>query len=252
MEKKIKDYTIKINKNKKQINKPDHSIKKEFVISENILKDIQARNSRISAELEKGFKAIRQYPKSVTFFGSARLKIGNEYYEFARKLSGMVCKTGYCVITGGGPGIMEAGNRGTFEVCGRGTGFNIELPFEQVINPYVTHGVNFHYFFTRKVSMTFSGEAYVYFPGGFGTLDELFEILTLIETKKIPKVPVILVGKKFWQPLIKFFEKTLLKDNGTISKGDLNSFKLFDTTEKDAEEIIKIIEKAKLRNEYTK
>jgi len=241
-----------INKKKKVINIPEYKIKQDFIISDDILKDIISRNSKISAELEAGFKAIRRYPKSVTMFGSARIKPADKHYQFAEKLAGMMCKEGYAVVTGGGPSIMEAGNKGTFDACGYGVGFNIELPFEQVINPYATHGVDFHYFFTRKVSMTFSGEAYIYFPGGFGTLDELFEILTLIQTKKIPKVPVILVGKKFWNPLIKFFEKTLIDEFGTISKSDLNLFKLFDTTEKDAQEIVKIVKKAKLRNEYKK
>jgi uncharacterized protein (TIGR00730 family) len=197
MEKALKETKIKIKKNKKQINKPDYKLKRNFIISDDILKDIQSRNSRISAELEAGFKAIRRYPKSVTMFGSARIKPADKHYKFAEKFAGMMCKEGYAVITGGGASIMEAGNKGTFETCGYGVGFNIELPFEQVINPYASHGVDFHYFFTRKVSMTFSGEAYIYFPGGFGTMDELFEILTLIQTKKIPKVPVILVGKKY-------------------------------------------------------
>lgn len=252
MKKDLEEYKIRIKKNKKQINKPEYLFKQDFLTDEEVMKDLMSRTCRISQELISGFNAIRQHPKSVTFFGSARLKPDNEYYKFAQKLAGMACKAEYCVITGGGPGIMEAGNRGTFETCGRGTGFNIELPFEQVINPYVTHGVDFHYFFTRKVSMTFSGEAYIYFPGGFGTLDELFEILTLIQTKKIPKVPVILVGKKFFGPLIKYFEKVLLEENKTISKSDLNLYKLFDTSDKDAEDILKIIKKAKLRNEYRK
>jgi len=193
-----------------------------------------------------GMRAIRRYPKTVTFFGSARLKEDHKYYQMAVKLAGKLCQEGFAVITGGGPGIMQAGNEGTFKTCGSGIGFNIELPFEQVINPFVTHGVDFHYFFTRKVSMTFSGECYVYFPGGFGTLDEFFEVLTLIQTKKVPKVPVFLVGKEYWNPLIKFFEKTLLNKFGTISKGDLNLFKVTD----DLDEIVKVAKKAKMRNEY--
>ena len=250
MKKLLKNHEVDIKKHKKKINKPDHLIKQDFVIDEKILKDIQARKSRICAELEAGFKAIRRYPKSVTFFGSARLKPSNKYYKFATKLSGMVCDAGYCVITGGGPGIMEAANKGTFERKGIGTGFNIELPYEQVINPYVTHGVNFHYFFTRKVSLASSAEAYIYFPGCFGTMDEFFEILTLIQTKKIPKIPIILVGKKYWEPLIKIFKENFLKEFGTISKNDLNLFKLFDITDKDADEILKIVKKAKIRDEY--
>ena len=252
MKKALKNTEIEIKKNKKRINKPEHLVKKDYILPKDILKDIKARESRICAELEKGFKAIHQYPKSVTIFGSARIKPSNKYYKFAEKIAGMICKEGYAVITGGGPAIMEAGNKGTYETCGYGVGFNIELPFEQVINPYATHGVNFHYFFTRKVSMTFSAEAYIYFPGGFGTLDEFAEIITLIQTKKIPKVPVILVGPEFWNPLIEVFKKTFLEEFGTISKSDLNIFKVFDTSEESAKKILKIVEKAKLRNEYKK
>jgi len=188
---------IKKSKNKKIINKPEHLIKKEFLTAKDIEKNLRSRSNRVSKELLKGLEAISLYPKSVTFFGSARLKPSNKYYQLAKELGGMVCKEGYAVVTGGGPGIMQAGNQGTFETCGYGIGFNIELPFEQVINPYVTHGIDFHYFFTRKVAMTFSSESYVYFPGGFGTLDELFEIVTLIQTKKIAKVPVILMGTEY-------------------------------------------------------
>lgn len=190
-----KNIQIKINK--KIINKPDYKLKNIQLTSQEIEDNLNQRKNRIIDELKEGISAIRNYPKSVTFFGSARTKSSDKAYKQARYLAGKICREGYAVITGGGPGIMEAANRGTFETCGYGIGFNIELPFEQVINPYVTHGVNFHYFFTRKLAMTFSSEAYVYFQGGFGTLDELFEIITLIQTKKIPKVPIILVGKKF-------------------------------------------------------
>ena len=238
--------------NKKIINKPEHLIKKDFLISEKILKEIEKRDSRIISELNEAFKLIRKYPKSVTIFGSARIKPSDKYYKFAEKIAGMICKEGFAVMTGGGPAIMEAGNKGAFESCNgkNSVGFNIELPFEQVINPYVSDGINFHYFFTRKVALSFSAEAYIYFPGGFGTMDEFFEIVTLIQTKKIPKVPIILIGKEYWSPLVKVFEKTFLEKFGTISKSDLNLFKIFNTTEKDAEEILKIVKKAKLRDEY--
>lgn len=236
----------KINKKKKIINKPEYKIKQDFIIAEDIEKQIKKRTSRVEKELEAGMRAIRRYPKSVTFFGSARLKPSHEYYQKAVQLSEKLCQEGFAVITGGGPGIMQAGNEGTYKTCGIGIGFNIELPFEQVLNPYVTHGVDFYYFFTRKVALTFSGECYVYFPGGFGTLDELFEILTLIQTKKIPKVPVVLVGVEFWTPLLKFFENTLIEKYETISKSDLKLFVLTD----DLEEVVKIAKKAKIRNEY--
>ncbi len=234
-------------KNKKIVNKPEHKLNHELLTHKKIKEITEKRGSLIAKEFKMGIKAISQYPKSVTFFGSARLKPNHEYYKKAVSLSGKICEAGFAVVTGGGPGIMEAGNRGTFEKCGYGIGFNIELPFEQVINPYVTHGVNFHYFFTRKVSMTFSSEAYIYFPGGFGTMDEFFEIITLIQTKKIPHVPIVLVGVDYWTPLIDFFKNTLLKKYGTISKGDL---KLFTVTD-DEDEILKIVKKAKMRNEYS-
>ncbi len=243
----MKKIKIKKEKNKKISNKPIHSIKKDFIIPANIEKDLKSRSNRVSKELLKGLEAISRYPKSVTFFGSARLKPSNEYYQIAKNLASKVCQENFAVVTGGGPGIMQAANQGTFETCGYGIGFNIELPFEQVINPYVTHGVNFHYFFTRKVSMTFSSEVYVYFPGGFGTLDELFEIVTLIQTKKIPKVPVILIGKEFWQPLLDYAENTLLNTFNTISKADLKIFTLTD----DVDEALKIIKKAKMRKEFS-
>lgn len=242
------DTKIKKDKNKKNINLPEYKIKKDFYTQKELMDITTKRSKKVVEELTTGIRAIRQYPKSVTIFGSARLKPSDKYYQKARSIAGKICELDYAVITGGGPGIMQAANQGTFEKCGSAIGFNIELPFEQNINPYVTHGVNFHYFFTRKVSMTFSGEAYLYLPGGFGTLDELFEILTLIQTKKIPKVPVILVGKDFWEPLVRYFEKSLLENFSTISKSDL---KLYTVTD-DEDEIIEIIKKAKLRDEYKK
>ena len=209
-------------------------------------KELHERAGRAEEELIRGFHAIREYPKSVTFFGSARFEENHPYYQRARELSRRICEMGYAVITGGGPGIMEAGNRGSKEVCGYSVGFNIELPNEQVINPYVSHGVDFHYFFTRKVSLAFSAEVYLFFPGGFGTLDEFFEILTLMQTKKIPPVPVICIGSEFWDPLNSFICKTQLGSFGTISASDANLYKVMDGDEY----ILKVIQEAKLRNEY--
>ncbi len=246
----LKKTQLTARKEKKAKNIIEQNATRHFVLDQEILKKIKQRDNRIITELDTGFRVVGLYPKSVTFFGSARTKPSDPYYQFARELAGELCQAGYAIITGGGPGIMEAGNRGTYESCGYGIGFNIELPFEQIINPYVSHGVNFHYFFTRKVSLSFSGEAYIYFPGGFGTMDEFFEIITLIQTKKMPKVPIILVGKKYWSPLIKVFEKTFLKEFKTISKGDLKLFKLVEANEAGKKEILKIVKKAKLRNEY--
>ena len=240
------DPKTKLDTDKKKVNKPDAKIPaKNKVTLKTISMDITDRQKRMVDELKMGLDAVRSYPKTVTFFGSARLKPGTEYYEKARRLGARCCELGYGVITGGGPGIMQAGNQGTYEQCGTGIGFNIELPFEQVANPYVTHGVDFYYFFTRKVSMTFAGEAYLVFPGGFGTLDEFFEILTLVQTKKMQKVPIILVGTKFWGPLQKWIETTMRDKHETISPGDINLYRIMD----DEDEIMKIIKKAKLREE---
>ena len=228
---------------KAKINKADNRVKFEKITKKDIARDLTARQSTVVKELDAGLSAVRAYPKSVTFFGSARTKQSDFYYKKARHLAQHCCREGFAVITGGGPGIMEAGNRGTNESCGTAVGFNIELPYEQVINPYVTHGVNFYYFFTRKVSLTFSAEAYVYFPGGFGTLDELFEILTLVQTGKIEKVPIILIGKKFWNPLQKFIEKVLRDEYKTISRGDEKLYTITD----DVEAAMKIIKKAPIR-----
>jgi len=207
---------------------------------------LHERIDRIEDELEKGFHAIRNFPKSVTFFGSARLKPDHPDYIRAKRIAGRICKEGYAVITGGGPGIMAAGNEGTRQTCQQAVGFNIELPMEQTINEHVTHGVNFHYFFTRKVSMFFSAEAYLFFTGGFGTLDELFELITLVQTEKMPPVPIILVGSEFWNPIIDMVETVLLDKYKTISPEDLDLFKIID----DEDEILEIVKSAPLRNEY--
>ena len=141
---------------------------------------------------------------------------------------------------------MQAGNQGTFETCGSGIGYNIVLPFEQSANQYVTHGVDFEYFFTRKFSMNFTGEAYLCFPGGFGTLDEFFEILTLVQTKKVQKVPIILVGSEFWQPIMDYSKDVLLDKFGTISPEDLDLFQILD----DEDEIMRVVTEAPMRGEY--
>ncbi len=214
--------------------------------TEEFLAMTEERMIQINKELRQAFETISAYPKSVTFFGSARLKEGSEYYEKARRLGNMCCQEGFAVITGGGPGIMEAGNRGTFEGCGSGVGFNIVLPFEQSANKYVTHGVDFQYFFTRKFTMNFTGEAYLCFPGGFGTMDEFFEILTLVQTKKVERVPIILVGSEFWQPILDYSKNVLLDKFGTISPEDLDLFHVMD----DDEEIMNLVKQAPLREKY--
>lgn len=228
---------IKPHPEKKVVNTPQEFLHGTHHTRDEIEKALHTRINHIQKEFHDGFHAIKQYPKSVTFFGSARLPDTSPHYQSAQKISERICREGYTVITGGGPGIMEAGNRGSKESCGYAVGFNIELPHEQVINPYVTHGVNFYYFFSRKVVLTFSAEAFLFFPGGFGTLDELFEILTLIQTKKIPQVPVIMVGSEFWNPLQKFIKDVLLEQFETISPEDIDLYYICDNEDQVIENI---------------
>lgn len=196
-----------------------------------------SRASRIATEFDRGLKFVKKYPKSVTIYGSARFKPGTPHYDDARKLGARLAKLGYAVMTGGGPGIMEAANRGAKEVGGDSIGLNIELPNEQILNPYTTDSLSFYYFFSRKTTMSFAAEAYIYYPGGFGTLDEFFEIITLIQTKKIRVTPIILVGSDFWKPLEEFIIKTMLQTHAAINKSDLKLYTITD----DHAEIEKIV-----------
>ncbi|PID99260.1 TIGR00730 family Rossman fold protein [Candidatus Saccharibacteria bacterium] len=170
-------------------------------------------------EFEAAFEILQKYPKRVTFFGSARLSPRSDYYHMARDLAAHLADAGFAIISGGGHGIMEASNRGAYEGEDVSIGFNIKLPHEQHLNPYTTDSLKFNFFFTRKVMMTFYAHAFICFPGGFGTLDEAFEILTLIQTGKMPKVPVIFIGNSYWKDLDKFIQKHLLRE-GLISPGD--------------------------------
>lgn len=186
---------------------------------------------RIMSEFVQGFELLRSYGLAATFWGSARTNPDEPYYKEAEELAAKLAKKGYAIISGGGSGIMEASNVGAFKVGGKSVGLNIQLPFEQKLNPYTTESLNFDFFFSRKVMLTFASEVYVYFPGGFGTLDELFEILTLIQTKKIEPIPVILYGKEYWEPLLRFFEQSLLKKYQTISPEDLDLFQVVDSVD---------------------
>lgn len=201
------------------------------------------RVSLISKEFIDGFEFVKNYPRSVTFFGSARTGEDGEYYKKARELAEKIVRElRYSVTTGGGPGIMEAANRGAFEAGGNSLGLTIDLPHEQMTNKYLTDKEGFHYFFSRKVCLSFSAEAYIFFPGGFGTLDEFMEILTLVQTNKIPRAPIILVGREFWSPLEEVFRTTLLK-NKMIEEEDLSLYSMTD----DEGEILEIIKKAPIR-----
>jgi uncharacterized protein (TIGR00730 family) len=207
---------------------------------------IRKREKTTVKEFSRGYDLIKKYPRSVSILGSARFKEGNIYYKQAESLAARIVKElKYAVVTGGGPGIMEAANKGAYEADGVSLGINIKLPKEQSTNKYVTESADFEYFFSRKTILFFSAETYVYYPGGFGTLDEFFEIATLIQTKKIPKVPIVLVGKKFWEPLLKLIEEELYEENATINKEDMNLYKIVDNED----EIIEIIRRAPYRQE---
>ena len=195
---------------------------------------------RIMSEFVQGFELLRGHGLAATFWGSARTEPDEKYYKDAEELAAKLAKKKFSIISGGGPGIMEASNVGAFKVGGKSVGLNIELPFEQKLNPYTTESLNFNFFFSRKVMLTFASEVYVYFPGGFGTLDEFFEIVTLIQTKKIRPIPIVLYGKDYWEPLIEFFEKDLLKKHKTISAEDLDLFHVVDSVD----EAYKYINKA--------
>ena len=197
---------------------------------------------RIMAEFIDGFHFIANFKKTVSVFGSARFSPENDYYQKARKLGQLLAKAGYTMITGGGPGIMEAANKGASEANGKSVGLNIQLPSGQEMNPYVKSPMGFNYFFTRKVMLSFASQAYVFFPGGFGTLDEFFEMIMLIQTKKITKsIPIIIVGKEYWQPLFNWLKLEVHQKHKAISKKDLEIFQLVDT----AEEAFKIIKSKK-------
>lgn len=198
---------------------------------------IKTRVSAITKEFTAGFNFIKASEKTVSFFGSARTTSDEDDYRNAHMLAAEVSKLGYAVVTGGGPGIMEAANRGAFENKGESLGLTINLPMEQVTNKYMNRNLPFKYFFARKVALTYAAEAYVYFPGGFGTMDELFEILTLVQTNKIERVPVILFGSYFWNPLKQFLVDQLAV-HGKIDQADLDLFIITDSIET-AVELIK-------------
>ncbi len=189
-----------------------------------------ARVIRIAAEFIRGFRALHFVGPCVTVFGSARFPADHRYYQLGREVGGRVAGLGLTTMTGGGPGLMEAANRGAKEAGGTSIGCNIELPKEQYPNPYLDRFVTFRYFFVRKVILVKYSCALVVLPGGFGTMDELFEVLTLVQTKKISAFPVILLGKDYWQPLVSFLEATMAA-HGTIDPDDLRTFTLTDSVD---------------------
>ena len=204
--------------------------------NQDFLQDEPWRVFRIMAELVEAIEDMSKQGPLVSIFGSARTKPENADYQSAEKLAKLLTDFGYGVLTGGGPGIMEAGNKGAFENGGNSVGLNIKLPMEQQPNPYQKASLDFWYFFIRKLCFLKYSSAVVIYPGGFGTLDEMSETLTLIQTNKINPVPLVLVDKKFWGPLLDWFKNTLLAE-GMISEEDLDLFVVVDTPEEAMEYI---------------
>lgn len=191
------------------------------------------RASAYAKDLSNGLKIVRTFPQGVTIFGSARLSQENKYCKKARELGQLLAQNGHAVVTGGGPGIMEAASQGAYEYGGRSIGLNITLTHEQHPNPYLTDMLQFKYFFARKVMLAMSAKVYVFFPGGYGTMDELTEIIILMQEGKMPKMPVFLFGKSFWRPLDKFYASKMLP-NKLIKTPDLRIYKITD----DVKEIV--------------
>jgi hypothetical protein len=188
---------------------------------------------KIMAEFVEGFEKMSRIGPCVSIFGSARTKSDNKYYLLAEEIAKKLVYAGFGVITGGGPGIMEAGNKGAFEAGGKSVGLNIELPFEQFHNRYLDHDkiINFDYFFVRKVMFMKYAQGFVAMPGGFGTMDELFEALTLIQTHKVARFPVVLVGTEYWKGLLDWLKNTMCEQEKNVNAIDLELFKLVDTAD---------------------
>jgi uncharacterized protein (TIGR00730 family) len=213
---------------------------KQYVVDE-ISASESWRLFRIMAEFVEGVETLSDIQPAVTIFGSARVLPGGEPYEAAYEMAKKVAAQGFTIITGGGPGVMEAANKGALDAGAQSVGLNITLPMEQRPNPYITTLLNFRYFFVRKVMFVKYSQGFIIMPGGFGTLDELFESITLIQTQKIQPFPVMLVGRSFWQPLLAWMENTL-EEKGLISEGDRQIMSLVDTSE----EVLSILKNNRL------
>jgi uncharacterized protein (TIGR00730 family) len=218
---------------------------------ENLLRvpsDVEERDDlrleRIRDEIDRGFDALRDIDEGVSVFGSARVGEGHCWYELCRETAACLAGHGFTVITGGGPGLMEAANRGAAEAGGTSVGLNIELPHEQQPNPYANRAIRFHYFFARKLMFVRYARAFVIFPGGFGTLDEMFESLTLIQTHRIRHFPTILVDSDHWRPLLAWIDDEL-EDDGVISRGDKELLVTADTPEQVCEHVLRASAKQK-------
>ena len=205
---------------------------------------------RIQGEFTKGFDTFNELGPCVSVFGSARTKPGTKWYEEAKKFGELISDSGYGVITGGGPGIMEAANKGAFDSDGISVGVGIELPFEAEMNPFMNVEIENRYFFTRKVMFLKYSQGFVVFPGGVGTLDEFFEAITLVQCGHNVKYPIVLVGVDFWSGLIDWMKETLLAE-GTISESDFDLFRIVDTAEEARDKVMEFHSKYKENNKDT-
>lgn len=194
---------------------------------------------KIMAEFVQGFETLAKIGPCISIFGSARTQPGHKYYELAVEISKRFAEAGFGIITGGGPGIMEAANKGATMAKGRSVGLNIALPFEQSSNAFIDRdtSINFDYFFVRKVMFTKYAQAFIMMPGGWGTMDEFFEVATLIQTRKFTQTPMICIGTKYWNGLFDWMREVMLEEEGNISPGDLEMIKIFDT----ADEVVEYI-----------
>lgn len=208
----------------------------EELVKKMSIEDLERINA-YGKELAMGLRMVRSFPQGVTIFGSARLPQDNKYCQLAYKLGGELAKNGHAVITGGGPGIMEAASHGAYEIGGRTIGFNITLSHEQFPNPYLTECITFDYFFARKVSLAMAAKVFVFFPGGYGTMDEIGEILCLMQENKMPKMPMFLIGKTYWKSFDKAI-KTMIEMK-LIGEHDMDIFTITD----DINEVVKAANK---------
>lgn len=205
-------------------------------------KDMESwRILRIMGELVDGFELLKKYRLAATFFGSARTTMPEHLYKDATELARKLAQSGFAIVTGGGSGIMEAASKGGKAGGGDVVGLNIVLPHEQGGNLYLTDQLTFNYFFTRRVMLSFASEVYIFFPGGFGTMDEFFEILTLVQTSKIKRIPIVLYGRDFWTPWVSLMRTELAEKQKTIDEGDLKLFDLVDTVDEAYEKILTVV-----------
>ena len=207
---------------------------------------------KIMGEFVDGYDTLLKVGPCISIFGSARLKPGAEYYELAVKAASLISKNGFGVITGGGPGIMEAANKGAFEMKGKSVGLGIDLPKEQGVNRYVSpnYVINFKYFFVRKVMFVKYAQGFIVLPGGFGTLDELFETLTLIQTEKISKIPIVMIGTEYWGGLIDWMQKRMVNE-GYIHESDMDLFYLTDDVKDAVKHICEFYDKVEPKPNFS-